>query len=447
MKRKWFDKKVIILGLSKSGISAAKYLVDKGADCYITEGAENPKNQDKIAELQSLGIKVETGGHSDEFLSDAYVAITSPGIPPHSDLFKKLQEKNIPIMSEIELAFKESDAPLVAITGTNGKTTTTCLAEHILSGEYKAPACGNIGVPPTSLLNQKNDYLVCEVSSFQIATSPTLKPQIACWLNFTPDHIDWHQGLENYFKAKALLFASHKLPAFAVFNAADPKVFEFGEQYTGEKFYFSKEFDTNCCFEKDDAIWFKRKNTEKIIDFKDIPLVGEHNYQNIMCAVIIAKIIGMENEAIKNKIMSFKAVEHRIEYVTTINGKAFYNDSKATNPEASLVALKAFPNKNMTLIAGGRDKNTDLQEFCDSVNKNVKDVILIGEATNRFKENLEKNDFNHIYTTDSMESAIDKSIELGNEIVLLSPACASFDMFDGYEHRGDVFKKYVLSKV
>ena len=449
MKRKWTDKKVLILGLSKSGASAAKYLYSQGADCYVTEF--NPltdKNYNLQQELINLGINVETGHHSDEYINDSYIAITSPGIPPKSEIFKRLKEKNIPVISEIELAYLEANAPFIAITGTNGKTTTTLLTSHILNSEYKAPVCGNIGVPPTSLIEEKPDYYVCEVSSFQLATSPTFRPQIACFLTFTPDHLDWHGGIENYFEAKISIFKDYKQPMYAVFSGVDEKIYEFSKTYKGDKFIYAKELDKNCCYIKNEAIYFKRNKEEEIIKLSDISLVGEHNYQNIMCAIVIAKLIGISNENIKERIKSFQPVEHRIEYVAQINGKSFYNDSKATNPEASFVAIKAFEGKKLTLIAGGRDKNTDLTEFCkDYINKYVNTVILIGEATERFKENMEKNGFNNIILSKSLEEAVDISLTLDNEIVLLSPACASYDMFNSYEHRGEVFKEYVKSKL
>ena len=445
MKKNWYDKKVLILGFSRSGISAAKYLNSKGADCYISEIKPEGEKQ-KIKELEDLGIKVEFGGHSEEFIKDTYIAITSPGIPPKSDIFKKLKEYKIPVISEIELAYSEVQTPFFAITGTNGKTTTTALASHILSTEYKAPVCGNIGIPPTSLINDNNDYLVCEVSSYQLDFSPTFCPQIYAFLNFTPDHIDWHGGLENYFKAK-IRPLEHK-PAFAIFNAKDDKLTEFAKTYNGEKFFFGEEYSSNCSYVKDNAIYFKRNNNEeKIINLKDVPIVGEHNYQNVEAAIIGAKIIGISNENINNAIKSFKAVAHRLEFTAEFRGKTFYNDSKATNPEASIVAIRSFAGKNVTLIAGGRDKNTDLTEFCKDVKKYIKTVVLIGEATQRFENELIKNGFSDIIKEVSMEAAIDTAINLQNEIILLSPACASFDMFNSFEHRGEIFKEYVLSKI
>jgi UDP-N-acetylmuramoylalanine--D-glutamate ligase len=449
MKRKWTDKKVLILGLSKSGVSAARYLTNQGADCYITEFKPlQDKDIELVKELNNDGIMVETGGHSEEFINDSYIAITSPGIPPKSEIFSRLKEKNIPIIGEVELAYLEAQSPFIAITGTNGKTTTTMLTSHILNSEYKAPVCGNIGVPPTSLLEENPDYFVCETSSFQLATAPTFRPQIACFLTFTPDHIDWHGGLDNYFEAKASLFKDYKQPMYAVFSGVDEKIYEFSKTYTGEKFIYAKELEKNCCFIKNGSIWFKKDKEEEIIKLNEIALVGEHNYQNAMCAIVVAKLIGISNEHIKQQIMSFQPVEHRIEYVANVNGKAFYNDSKATNPEASFVAIKAFDGKKLTLIAGGRDKNTDLTEFCkDYINKYASTVILIGEATQRFKENMEKNGFSNIILAKSLEEAVDISLTLNDEIVLLSPACASYDMFNSYEHRGEVFKDYVKSKL
>ncbi|CCY24203.1 uDP-N-acetylmuramoylalanine--D-glutamate ligase [Brachyspira sp. CAG:484] len=446
----WFDKKVLVLGLSKSGIAAAKYLNRHGADVYITEfRAETPADNEKLQELRALDIKIEMGGHSDEFIKDAYIAVTSPGIPPHSELMKRLKEAKVQIISEVELAFLQTGRPFIAITGTNGKTTTTALTAHILSSEYNAVPCGNYGKPPCDLLDDdKIDYFVCECSSFQLEYSPAFQPQISVWTNFTPDHIDWHQGLDNYFKAKSRIFKSPQTPAFSVLNAKDEKLKEFAKEAGGTVFFFGAEEGDNCCYVKDDAICFKRNGVEEhIIDLSECPLIGEHNYQNVECSVICAKLEGISNENIRNSIISFVVPEHRLEKCGEKDGITFYNDSKATNPEASIVAINSFNNCDVALIAGGRDKNTDLKEFCDSVKKHIKTVILIGEAADRFDENLKNNGFDNIYREISMQSAIDKAVELNPDVVLLSPACASFDMFSGYEERGKVFKEYVLSKI
>ena len=446
---KFTDKKVLVLGFSKSGISAAKYLNSAGAVVYITEAREQkPDDMEKFRELQELGINIEMGGHSEEFINDAYIAVTSPGIPPRAEIMQRLKEKKIKVISEIELAASQTGAPFVAITGTNGKTTTTALTAHILSSEYRAEPCGNYGVPPCDLLDKDIDFMVCECSSFQLEYSNSFQPQISVFTNFTPDHIDWHEGLENYFNAKAKIFKSPQAPAFAVLNAKDERLFEFSKECDGTVFLFDAEIGDNCSYIKDEAIYFKRDGKEeKIIDLKDCPLIGNHNYQNVMCSVIVAKLEGISNEDIKNSIMSFKVPEHRLEKFAQNDKTVFYNDSKATNPEASLVAINSFNDCDVVLVAGGRDKNTDLTEFCAAIKKHIKTVILIGEAADRFENNLRKNGFENIIREGTMQSAIDKSIDLTPDVVLLSPACASFDMFSGYEERGRVFKEYVLSKI
>ncbi len=446
---KLFDKKVLVLGLSKSGISAAKYLNKIGAEVYITEfRAEKAEDAQKIAELKELGIQVEMGGHSDEFIKDSYIAVTSPGIPPRAEIMQKLKDAKVKVISEIELAYTQTQVPFIAITGTNGKTTTTALTAHILSSEYKAEPCGNYGVPPCDLLEEDIDFMVCECSSFQLEYSNAFRPQISVWTNFTPDHIDWHEGLENYFNAKAKIFKTPQAPAFSVLNAKDEKLLEFSKECGGTVFMFAGDIGENCSYVKDGIIYFKRNGKEEeIISIADCPLIGEHNYQNVMCSVIVAKLEGVPDDKIRESIMSFKVPEHRLEKFAQNEKTVFYNDSKATNPEASLVAINSFNDGDVVLIAGGRDKNTDLKEFCVAINKHIKTVILIGEAAERFDENLKKNGFNNIIREDTMEKAIDKSIELNPDVVLLSPACASFDMYSGYEERGKVFKEYVLSKI
>ncbi len=443
-------KKVLVLGLSKSGIAAAKFAKKHGADVFLTESNDitTKEQSDKAKALEDLGIHVEYGKHSDEFIKKSDLAVTSPGIPPKSEIIKRVRREQIPVISELELAYRECDIPFIIITGTNGKTTTTSLTQHILSKKLKTEACGNIGTPPCLVADENLDYFVCEASSFQLDMSTSLKPFIAVWTNFTPDHIDWHNGLENYFNAKARVFREPQTARYCVLNAKDPKLLEFSKEVKGNLFLFGADISENCCYEKDGFIVFKQNNvTENIISLSECPLIGEHNYQNIMCAIICAKLTGIDNRTIRNAIMEFKAPEHRLEKIGEKDGIIFYNDSKATNPEAAIVAINSFNNQNVVLIAGGRDKNTSLDEFCQSVKKHITSVILIGEATERFNNELVKSGFSSIIKENSMESAIDKAIELKPDVVLLSPACASFDMFNSYEHRGEVFRNYVISKL
>lgn len=434
--------KVLVLGLSKSGIAAAKFLKKHGYDVYLTES----KSIEPDAELEKMGIHIETGGHSLKFVDGSEFAVTSPGIPPYSIIIELLRLKNIPVISELELAYRMSDTPFVAITGTNGKTTTTALTAHIFERRFKAKACGNIGQPPCDMADDKLDYYVCEMSSYQIAMSPTLTPFISVWTNFTPDHIDWHQGIENYFAAKAKIFKAPQAPKFAVLNACDERLKTF--EADGTVFWFGERKTGNCCYRKDGEFIYENNGVvEFVMPVADCPLVGEHNYQNTECAIICAKLAGIDNETIIEAIKDFKSPAHRLEFVAEKDGISFYNDSKATNPEAAIVAIKSFNNKNVVLLAGGRDKNTSLKEFCDEVKAHIKTVILIGEAADRFEKNLKNSGFENILRENSMQSAINRAIDLKPDVVLLSPACASFDMFKSYEERGDVFKDYVLSKI
>lgn len=443
------NKNILILGLSKSGIAAGKAAHLAGARVFISEGRTiKPEFEPIVKSLKEVGVEIECEGHSDEFINKADLVITSPGIPPHAEVFQKIKSRGIEIISEIELAWRLTKTSFAVITGTNGKTTTTALTAHLVKTQFRAEACGNIGLPPCELLEKKLDWFILEASSYQLETSNTFKPKIAVFTNFTPDHIDWHQGLENYFSAKAKIFAGNQAADFAILNAKDEKLVELASKCNGKVFFFDKNRGENCSFIKDEIIFYKENGMEEeIISLKDCPLIGQHNYQNIMCAIIVAKLIGITNENIKKGIMSFKAPEHRLEKCAELNGIKFYNDSKATNPEAAIVAIDSFNNCDVALIAGGRDKNTDLKEFCNSINNHIKTVILIGEAAQRFETNLRANGFNNIINEETFKGAIDKAISLNPDVVLLSPACASFDMFSSYEERGKVFKDYVRSKL
>ncbi|OGH96774.1 MAG: UDP-N-acetylmuramoylalanine--D-glutamate ligase [Candidatus Melainabacteria bacterium GWA2_34_9] len=450
MKRKWFNVDVTILGLSLSGISAAKYLALQGANCTISEKRQaTAEDNDKIAELEKLGIKVEMGGNKEDTILNSDVIITSPGIPPHSEVYKLIKANKIETFGEIDLAYKETNVPFIAITGTNGKTTTTKLISEILTNDgLKAPACGNIGVPPTSLLEEKDlDYFVAEVSSYQIATNPSFKPQIAVYINYTPDHIDWHGNEEEYFKAKADLF-TRRQPTWAVLNAMDFKIAYLKLDMDSNVYFFGREAEDKCVFIKENQIVIKDKNKNiiEVIKLDEIPLKGKHNLENVMSAIAVAHIAGVKVETIKSTIKNFSPPEHRIEYVDTVDGIEYYNDSKATNCDSTICALRAFEDKKVVLIAGGRDKGTDLTEFCSEVNKHANAVILIGEASDRFEKALIKSGFKNIHRISTFDEAIDTAGELNLGAVLLSPACASFDMFKNFEERGRVFKNYVRNK-
>lgn len=440
------NKKVLILGFSTTGVSAAKYFKAQGADVYLSEfNKKSDKDQDKINELLSLGINLEFEGHSDDFINGADFCVLSPSIPTDSPIIKKLQEKKIKYFSDIEYISFDDSKKIVLVTGTNGKTTTTALTSYILSKKYKAPYCGNIGISPFEYKNKNVDYYVIEASSYQLNYSDTLKPKIAIFCNLTPDHILWHKTIENYFEAKAKPFRNMDENDFAILNYDDEYLKRLGSEIKAKVYYFSlkKQDFKNCIYLEDNKIVF---DNEEIIDINQMQIVGPHNVQNAMCSILAAKILGLDNKTIVEALKTFKAIEHRLEFVRTIDGTDYYNDSKATNPEASIVAINSFENKKVVLIAGGRDKKTSLDEFIKAVKLKISKVILIGEATARFKDELSENGYFNIVNSKTLEEAIDIASLDRPDIVLLSPACASFDMFENYEKRGEAFKNYVLSK-
>ena len=440
------NKKILILGFSTTGIASAKYFKSKGADVYISEYSQMKDNQRaEFDELKNLGINIEFGGHSDNFIKNAEFCILSPSIPTDAPVLKKLDELNIKYFSDIEYVSKCNNEKIVLITGTNGKTTTTALVSHILSKKFNTSAMGNIGVSPVEYLDKNVDYYVIEASSYQLYYSPTLAPKIAVFTNLTPDHITWHKSLENYFEAKAKPFRNMGENDFAILNYDDTKVRSLADEIKAKVYYFSlsRQNVQNQAYLENNKIFF---NEEEIIDINELQIVGNHNIQNAMCAILVAKILGLDNSTIKEALKTFKAIEHRVEFVRIIEGTSYYNDSKGTNPEASIVAINSFPDKKVVLIAGGRDKNTSLKDFIEAIKQKISKVVLIGEASKRFRDELSNAGYYSIVTSKTLEEAIDIASLDKPDVVLLSPACASFDMFDSYEHRGEVFKNYVLSK-
>lgn len=440
------NKKVLIVGFSTTGVAAARYFQAHGANVYISEANEKSnKKQKEIDELLSLNINIEFNKHSDEFIENADFCILSPSIPPDSPIIKKLEEKNIKYFSDIEYISFENNEKIVLITGTNGKTTTTALTSYILSKKFKAPYCGNIGISPFEYKDKNPDYYVIEASSYQLNYSNTLKPKIGIFCNLTPDHILWHKTIENYFEAKAKPFRNMDKNDYAILNYDDKYLKRLGSEIKAKVYYFSLEKQNfeNCIYLENNKIIF---NSEEIIDINEMQIVGPHNIQNAMCSIVAAKILGLDNKTITEALKTFKAIEHRLEFIRTIDGTDYYNDSKATNPEASIVAINSFENKKVVLIAGGRDKKTSLKEFIEAIKNKISKVILIGEATERFKEELSKSGYYDIVNSKTLEEAIDIASLDKPDIVLLSPACASFDMFENYEKRGEAFKNYVLSK-
>lgn len=445
------NKNILVLGLSISGLSVAKYANKKGANVVITEKrAQKPEDAETIKELNNLGIKVEMGFHSDNAVKNADIIVTSPSVPPRAEILQTAKCYNKEVISEPDFAFlnKPENSKFITITGTNGKTTTTKLVSEILTNAgYKAPFCGNIGVPPTDLLDEKVDYYVMEISSYQIYHSKYLKPFISTFINYTPDHVTWHETEEEYLRVKQSHFIGENAPEYAILNYKDKNVKALENQTPSKIVAFDDEFNDFSTFEKSEKIYLnKNKDMEKVCDLSTASIFGKHNHQNMMCAVAIAKVLDISNDIIQKTIDEFKAPAHRIEFIAEINGIKYYNDSKGTNCDSSICALKAFKNQ-VVLIAGGRDKMTDLTEFVQTIDQKASNVVLIGEATERFAKALDEIGYKKVIKTTTLESAIDIAGNLNQGDVLFSPACASFDMFKNFEERGEAFRTHVLSKL
>lgn len=472
------NEKILVLGLSTTGFAAAKFLLRAGADCFLSDSKEYPKDPveaQKAEILKNNGVKFEFGGHTEDFIKGSKFCILSPSIPPESDILALLDELNIPYFSDLELSYllKPENAEIVTITGTNGKTTTTMLTSHILGQKFFAPAAGNVGVSPLDYLCFENfidnkelcaeqnkgdntakspDFLVIEASSYQLHYTGAFSPDMAVFCNLTPDHINWHKNIENYFYDKAKMYDRMGENQHAILNLNDDAVKNIKTKAKIHFFALEDKYEElqNIDGALDRASYIKGGKVyygnEEIINTDEVLIVGNHNLQNVMCAVISAKIAGLDNETIKKGIKTFKAPKHRCELIITKNGISYYNDSKATNPEASIVAIGAFDGKKVSLIAGGRDKNTSLDEFSKLIKEKIDKVVLIGEAAERFNDALKDAGFSNIVFADTLSDAIDKAEEGNPDVVLFSPACASFDMFKNYEMRGDAFRDYVLSR-
>ncbi|MDD3150956.1 MAG: UDP-N-acetylmuramoyl-L-alanine--D-glutamate ligase, partial [Candidatus Gastranaerophilales bacterium] len=406
----WSEKKIVILGFSISGIASARYLAKKVKTCIISERRDE-KIEDALLknELANLGVKIEFGEHKKETLLTADLIIISPGIPPHSEVIQFIKNNNLNYMSEIELAFLETKNPFITITGTNGKTTTVKLVSEIFQNAgYNAPACGNIGIPPISLIENNPDFFVTELSSFQIEYSKNFKPEVGAFLNYSPDHVDWHGNADEYLKSKSSLFLEPKTPKHCILNALDDKVMNLALKIKSNVITFGAKTTYPGIYINDLTVYYSDNSTvEPIIDVKEIPIIGEHNQMNIMAACAIAKIFNIPTGIIKQTISKFKPPEHRLEFVTSINNVKYYNDSKATNCDSAICALKAFDDKNIALIAGGKDKGTDLTELCRLIKEKTTYTILIGQAADRINNALIQENYDKIYRASSLEEAID----------------------------------------
>jgi UDP-N-acetylmuramoylalanine--D-glutamate ligase len=441
------DKRVLVVGLGKSGVASALFLKSKGARVTVSDAKPQDQLKDEIPILLDQGIAVETGGHGERTFGDQDLIVVSPGVPTDASPLVQARALGGNIIGEIELASQFFPGRIVAITGSNGKTTTTSLAgEIVTAGGFRTAVGGNIGTPAISLVEgaTADTIAVWEVSSFQLETIQTFRPRIAVVLNVTPDHLDRHHTFAAYTDAKARIFENQQPEDFAVLNADDRTCVELASRSRAQIVWFSRTKEVQQGgFIHDGHIFFRdHSGQHEIMLVSEIPLKGAHNVENALAAICVGALLQCEPDRIRKAVRDFKAVEHRLEHVATIRGVEYFNDSKATNVDATIKALESFP-ANIHLILGGKDKGSDYTLLNDLLRQRVERVYTIGAAAAKIESQIRgAAEIDHAET---LEIAVKHAAEVAKpgDIVLLAPACASFDQFRNYEHRGKVFKEVV----
>ena len=442
------NKRVLVVGLGKSGVASALFMKAHGAKVTVSDTKSGDELRNEIPVLLDHGITVETGGHGDRTFRGQDLIVVSPGVPVDAPPLVQARALGESVIGEIELAAQFLPGPIVAITGSNGKTTTTTLTGEIMTAAgFSALVGGNIGTPAISLAERAKPEtaIVLEVSSFQLETIQTFRPKVAVVLNVTPDHLDRHRTFEVYVDAKARIFENQQGSDIAVLNADDLTCVAMGARTRAQVFWFSrqKEVEHGACVREGNIVFRDNSGQREIMQVSEIPLKGGHNLENVLAAVCAGAIMGCAPEKIRKAVCDFKAVEHRLEFVTTIRGVDYYNDSKATNVDATIKALESFP-ANIHLILGGKDKGSDYAVLNDLLRQRVKRVYTIGAAAAKIESQIKGPEVVHAET---LENAIRKAnaVAQSGDVVLLAPACASFDQFKSYEHRGKMFKEIVRS--
>ena len=439
------NNKILILGFARSGYEAAKYLLKRGNTVYLTD-MKKDHDKKQMNELKELGINFVLGEHPDDLLDKSFdYLIKNPGVPIDHKYVLKAHELGIEVINEVEMAFRllPKNIKFVAITGTNGKTTTTTLIyKYLIEDKKRAHLTGNIGYPLISFLDklQENDVIVMETSCQQLENLIKFNPDIAVMTNLSPAHVDFFKTYENYKRVKAKIFQNHTKDNIAILNIENDDVLEVTKNIKSTVKYFSSKKEINGSYIKNNAIYYY---DEKIIDLSDIKLIGVHNYENIMASIMVVKELGVKNESIKNVLTTFQGVEHRIEFVRELNGKKFYNDSKATNIKATQIALSSFKNA-VVILLGGLDRGHDFFELKDYM-KYVKYIVAFGECRNRVEDFANKLNI-PVKNVETLKEAVEiaNKESVNGDTVLLSPASASWDQYKCFEERGEEFKKLVM---
>ena len=444
-------KNVCIAGAGKSGKAAAALLIRNGAGVTIFDQNKELDTEAVRKDIEG-GEKVDfmLGDMDDEFIKGLSLFVISPGIPCDADFVNKVRGNNIPIWGEIELAYYFSKGTIAAITGTNGKTTTTTLVGEIFKA-YKNDSIvvGNIGIPFTEYADRCSEGMLvaAEISSFQLETVHTFRPHVSAILNLTPDHLNRHYTFDNYARVKFDISMNQTEDDYAVLNYDDSEVRARENLIKNAKIiYFSrKEELQEGVFVKDGKVVVREKGNDiEILSLKDVKILGDHNVENVLAAVAITHYMGIPADIIEKVITAFQGVEHRIEYVRTLNGVKYYNDSKGTNPDAAIKGIKAMPGPTY-LIGGGYDKKSEFDEWIEAFDGKVKALVLLGATKDKIAETARRLGFNDIVMVADLKEAVAYCAEHAKDgdNVLLSPACASWDMFKSYEQRGELFKEYV----
>jgi UDP-N-acetylmuramoylalanine--D-glutamate ligase len=454
MEGSYSGQKILVVGAARSGTAAAEFLLSRGAHVVLTDTRNEGLLAASLAPLRAAArtageLTLELGGHKAGSFRDSSLVVVSPGVPLAHPLFEESRKAGIPVIAEIELAWRHIKGKILGITGSNGKTTTTSLvAELLRTAGLRGFAAGNIGTPLIAYASTSGpeDIYVVELSSFQLESIRDFRPYVAALLNLTPDHMDRYRGFEDYIDAKQRIFMNQSADDFAVLNADDPRTAALGSRVRSTPVWFSRlgQVRRGTFIEKGRIIYRDDSGDTELLSAGDIRLKGSHNLENVLAACAIARLAGAAHPGMARGIRDFSGVEHRLEFVAELDGVQYFNDSKATNVDAAIKSLEAFAG-NIVLIAGGRDKGGDFLPLRALVSQRVKHLILIGEAAGKMRSALSG------AVTTSTAASLPQAVERAREqsrpgdIVLLAPACASFDMFDDYEHRGRVFKEAVLS--
>lgn len=442
------NKRVLVVGLARTGVATSSFCAKRGATVTATDTRTELEIGQPVEELRKSGVALELGKHQESTFLKQDLIIPSPGVPADAPLLEVARAKGITIWSEIELAYRFRQGKLIGITGSNGKTTTTSLIEHVLrTASFPTILAGNIGTPLISCVERMRPetITVVELSSFQLELIHYFRTDISVFLNLTPDHLDRHHTLEVYAKAKARIFENQTENDFAVLNADDPGTTPFAPSRPAVHWFSRKQRVAQGAFVRGGEIVFRSDGREAAVMAKaDVPLAGSHNLENTLAAVAAARLAGAEPQAIAEGVRSFAGVEHRLEFVANINGVRYYNDSKATNVDASLKALDAFPGR-ILVILGGKDKGSDYTPLQAPLRTKALLALLIGAAAEKIEGQIAGSVA--IERAETLPRAVEMAADAAKagDVVLLAPACASFDQFQNYEHRGRVFKELVHS--